>query len=130
MVVRIYELAYIDPMNIEPVVFFRALADATRLRCLVLLQREGELCVCELTHALGLVQPKISRHLAQLREAQIVLDRREGLWVHYRLHPDLPAWARTALEAASTGAAGQPLFVQDRAALADMPNRPGARCCA
>ncbi len=117
-------------MRIEPVVFFRALADATRLRCVVLLRREGELCVCEFTHALGLVQPKISRHLAQLREAQIVLDRREGLWVRYRLHPDLPAWAIAALDAAVVGAADQPLFARDGATLADMPNRPGARCCA
>jgi biotin operon repressor len=70
--------------------FFPALADPTRLRCLLLLATEGELCVCELTHALNESQPKISRHLAMLREAGIVSDRREGLWVHYRLSPDLP----------------------------------------
>jgi ArsR family transcriptional regulator len=48
--------------------FFKMLADSTRLRCLLLMQAEGELCVCELTHALNLSQPKISRHLAHLRE--------------------------------------------------------------
>ena len=47
--------------------FFKALSDLTRLRMLVLLSHEGELCVCELTHALDEIQPKISRHLAQLR---------------------------------------------------------------
>ncbi|MGB5736079.1 MAG: metalloregulator ArsR/SmtB family transcription factor, partial [Thiohalocapsa sp.] len=48
--------------------FFSALANDTRLRCLLLLSRHAELCVCELTHALGASQPHISRHLAQLRE--------------------------------------------------------------
>lgn len=117
-------------MNIDPEALFRALADSTRLRCLVLLQDEGELCVCELTHALDLAQPKISRHLGLLREAGVVSDRRQGLWVYYRLHPELSDWAQDVLGAAARGAADQPPFVQDRAALRDMPNRPGAPCCA
>lgn len=115
-------------MNIDPELFFRALADQTRLRCLALLQQEGELCVCELTHALGVVQPKISRHLAQLREAGIVSDRRQGLWIHYRLHPDLPEWARAVLRTTADGVAATPPFAEDRAALRGMQNRPGARC--
>jgi ArsR family transcriptional regulator len=108
----------------------RALADPTRLRCVVLLQREGELCVCELTHALGESQPKISRHLAQLREAGIVADRRRGVWIHYRLHPEMPEWAAEILAATAAGAADQTPFRDDRAALREMPNRPGASCCA
>ena len=76
---------------------FGALADPTRLRLLLLLADQGELCVCELTHALTEFQPKISRHLAMLREAGIVLDRREGLWIHYRVNPKLPAWVREVL---------------------------------
>jgi ArsR family transcriptional regulator len=117
-------------MNALADTFFRVLADPTRLRCLVLLQREGELCVCELTHALGETQPKISRHLAVLRDARLVMDRRAGQWVHYRLHPDLPAWAHEVLEATTRGLADQPPFAADYAALTEMPNRPGARCCA
>lgn len=109
---------------------FRALADPTRLRCLLLLHSEGELCVCELTHALGESQPKISRHLAQLREAGIVTDHRQGLWVHYRLHPQLPPWAREVLRATADGVADQSPFAADRRALAEMPNRPGTVCCA
>ncbi len=106
---------------------FRALADATRLRCLVLLQREGELCVCELTHALDVSQPKISRHLAQLREAGLVADRREGLWVHYRLHPQLPAWAGAVLTATIAGVGDSAPYAEDRHRLHDMSNRP-SRC--
>ncbi len=101
--------------------FFPALADPTRLRCLLLLVTEGELCVCELTHALNESQPKISRHLATLREAGIVSDRREGLWIHYRLNPDLPSWAREILTTASQANATAKPFAQDRKRLRGAP---------
>ena len=77
--------------------FFQALADATRLRCLMLMVAEEEVCVCEMAHALGETQPKISRHLAALRLTGVILDRREAQWMYYRLHPDLPAWMRDIL---------------------------------
>ena len=63
-------------MNIDPEFLFRALGDTTRLRCLMLLELEGELCVCELTYALHIAQPKVSRHLSVLRETGLVQDRR------------------------------------------------------
>jgi ArsR family transcriptional regulator, arsenate/arsenite/antimonite-responsive transcriptional repressor len=63
---------------------FRALADRTRLRLLNLMG-EDEVCVCFLVEALKLSQPKISRHLAYLRRAGIVVTRRDGKWMHYRL---------------------------------------------
>lgn len=115
---------------LEPGRLFHLLSDTTRLRCVVLLAREGELCVCELTHALGMIQPKISRHLALMREAGLVADRRNGQWVYYRLRPELPGWAQKAIAAAVEGAEGREPFALDRAALAEMPNRPGSRCCA
>jgi ArsR family transcriptional regulator len=96
----------------------------------MLLAAEEELCVCEFTQALGLAQPAISRHLALLREAGIVLDRREGLWIHYRLHPDLPPWAMDVLQATAKGVSGQAPFADDHKVLTDMPNRPGAPRCA
>ena len=116
-------------MNILPEVLFAALANPVRLRCLVLLQSEGELCVCELTHAIGAPQPSISRHLAQLRQAGIVLDRREGLWIHYRLHPSLPEWVKEVLDATAQGVVESEPFNSDRNALAMMPDRP-QHCCA
>ena len=64
--------------------FFLALADKTRLRLLNLM-RENEVCVCFFTEALGESQPKISRHLAYLRNAEIVSVRREGKWMHYKI---------------------------------------------
>ena len=117
-------------MNIQADQFFKALSDLTRLRMLVLLSSEGELCVCELTHALGEIQPKISRHLGLLREAGVVLDRRQGQWIYYRLNPDLPDWARTVIEATTAGVRDVAPYANDQAVLADMPNRPGTRCCA
>jgi ArsR family transcriptional regulator len=117
-------------MSLTTESLFRALADPTRLRCLLLLHGEGELCVCELTHALGESQPKVSRHLAQLREAGIVTDRRQGLWVYYRLHAELPTWAQEILRITAEGVADQAPYAADRQALTEMPNRPGAVCCA
>ena len=109
--------------------FFPALADTTRLRCLLLLATEGELCVCELTQALDVSQPKISRHLAMLRTLGIVSDRREGLWIHYRIHADLPPWARTVLRSASQANTTVKPFALDRKRLRGAPLRPPARCC-
>jgi ArsR family transcriptional regulator len=63
---------------------FKALGDQTRLRIVALLSH-GELCVCHLQEALGLSQPHVSRHLAVLRAAGVVEDRRERRWVYYRL---------------------------------------------
>ncbi len=122
---RIYLL-----MNIPTCRFFKILGDLTRLRILTLLSREGELCVCELTHALGEIQPKISRHLALLREAEIVLDHRQGQWVYYRINPKLPDWALVVLSETAKGIAGQMPFDRDQLDLSKMPNRPGGACCA
>lgn len=117
-------------MNLTSDAFFAALGHPLRVRALVLLQLEGELCVCEFTHAFRVSQPMVSRHLAQLRQAGVVADRREGLWVYYRLHDALPDWAREVLAATAKGVAGQAPYAEDRAALQRMPDRPGAMCCA
>src|SRR5918999_6326412 len=79
--------------NVGLELLFRALADRTRLRLLNLMG-EDEVCVCFLVEALRLSQPKISRHLAYLRRAGIVLTRRDGKCMHYRLIA--PADARLA----------------------------------
>lgn len=81
-----------------PTALFKCLADDTRTRITLLVVSEGELCVCELTAALDLSQPKISRHLALLRSAGLLMDRRQGQWVYYRLHPELPAWVTAILK--------------------------------
>jgi ArsR family transcriptional regulator, arsenate/arsenite/antimonite-responsive transcriptional repressor len=106
-------------MNISPLSFLRALSDETRLRILNLLHKKGELCVCELTHALQLSQPKISRHLAILREHQLLRDRREGQWIYYRLNPDIPGWSLRTLDALIQGAEDKSPFREDEARIQD-----------
>ena len=63
---------------------FRLLSDSTRLRLLLLLDRE-ELSVAELAAITQLAQPRVSTHLAKLKEAGLVSDRREGVFVYYRM---------------------------------------------
>ncbi|MEI6859851.1 MAG: metalloregulator ArsR/SmtB family transcription factor [Shewanella sp.] len=72
--------------------FFKLLSDETRLISLLLIIEEKELCVCELMQALGESQPKVSRHLAQMRKAGLLLDKRQGQWVFYRVNPQLADW--------------------------------------
>jgi len=117
-------------MKLDAINFLKQLADETRLRCLILLKQQGELCVCELTHALELSQPKISRHLAGLRDAGILQRRREGQWIYYSLQSEMPRWARDILDSAAQAVVGLQPYARDRSNLANMPNRPGAACCA
>ena len=117
-------------MNIEPNELFAALAHDTRLRCLLLLMHYDELCVCELTQTIGAAQPHISRHLGQLRELGLVSDRREGLWIHYRINPALPGWVKKVLQTTLEGIGRRAPFTTDEQALTAMANRSGAPRCA
>jgi ArsR family transcriptional regulator, arsenate/arsenite/antimonite-responsive transcriptional repressor len=58
---------------------------------------KGELCVCDFTGALNMIQPKISRHLAILKKYNAVIDRRSGVWIYYRINPQLPKWMQKIL---------------------------------
>jgi ArsR family transcriptional regulator len=66
----------------ELIGLFKALSDETRVRIIKLLEH-GELCVCYIQAALVMGQPKVSFHLAVLKKAGLLKDRREGKWVHY-----------------------------------------------
>ena len=113
----------------QPVDFYKCLADATRLRCLLLVHEEEELCVCELTAALDEIQPKVSRHLAQLRKCGLLADRRQGQWVFYRIAPQLPAWARAVLD--ETARANAAFVRPNLKNLERMGSRPARQrdCC-
>jgi ArsR family transcriptional regulator, arsenate/arsenite/antimonite-responsive transcriptional repressor len=77
----------------------QSLADPTRLRLIHLLERKGEICVCELVDALGVPQYNVSRHLRVLQNAGWLEDRRQGRWVYYRLTRSLKPYQRSLLEA-------------------------------
>lgn len=82
----------------DPTLFYKSLADDTRLKSLMLIELEQELCVCELMVALDEPsQPKISRHLAQLRKAGLLLDRKQKQWIYYRVNLALPAWCKQVI---------------------------------
>lgn len=116
-------------MPMLPPELFKALADETRSRISLLIADEGELCVCELTCALGQSQPKISRHLALLRSSGVLADRRQGQWIYYRLHPQLPEWALQLLQGVAQ--AHRDWLRDDAARLQAMAERPlrQALCC-
>lgn len=113
----------------SPVQFYKCLSDETRLRCLLLIHQEDELCVCELTEALDQIQPKVSRHLAQLKRCELLMDRRQGQWVFYRINPSLPDWAKTVL---SVSAEASDTFLRPNhrrlSAMGDRPERKKS-CC-
>ena len=119
----------VPEMNIGPIQFYKCLADATRLRSMMLIQLEGELCVCELMEAIDESQPKVSRHLAQLRGCGLLTDRRQGQWVFYSINEALPDWAKLVLQV--TVAENLEAIAADLARLESMGNRPERTnsCC-
>lgn len=113
-----------------PEILFNLLSDSTRLRCLMLIHAEEEACVCEMTFALEESQPKISRHLALMRDAGLVTARRDGTWMHYRIDPDLAPWANESLRHVLQQMENLQPFRDDRKRLEQMNNRPGVIACA
>src|SRR5947199_3776930 len=103
-------------------ILFKALADRTRLR-LISLIGESEVCVCFFVAILKTSQPKISRHLAYLRRAQIVSARREGKWMHYRLTEPPDEHAARIFREVRTSLSEHPEFQRDREKLEKV-------CCA
>ncbi|MFB9134610.1 metalloregulator ArsR/SmtB family transcription factor [Vibrio sp. AK197] len=107
--------------------FFKLLADETRVRCLLVIAREHQVCVRELTQALDTSQPKVSRHLAQLRASGVVVDVRQGQWVFYRLSEHLPGWMRKQIQGLVESNCLKQEYQQDIQRLAAMTSRP--QCC-
>jgi len=102
--------------------FFRALADRTRLRLLNLMQAD-EVCVCFFVEILKTNQPKVSRHLAYMRRAGIVGARRDGPWIHYRIVEPADADAARVLKETLSWLATDPEMQRDRDRLVKV-------CCA
>lgn len=106
----------------------KALSDPIRLRIVLLLQTEGELCVCDLMAALGLPQSTVSRHLAYLKHSCWVDIRREGVWIYYSLSQASCNICREMLLTLEKYAAQLPEAVSDRTALAAFLKDKPARC--
>src|SRR6516162_1493204 len=110
-----------DPLD-GCIELFKAFADPVRVRLLNLLV-DGEVCVCHLHEALGLPQSTVSRHLAYLRKRGLVVGRKEGLWVHYRLAKPTGALHRHLLDFFVSGWREIEAFKADRTKLNSRP------CC-
>lgn len=105
----------------EPAVLFQTLADPTRLRLLNLLA-SGEVCVCDLHGTLGVTQPKVSRHLARLKQAGLVDARRNGKWIHYQVATPGDPLIRHVLE-------GLRAWMKKETRLSSERRRLGKVCC-
>jgi DNA-binding transcriptional ArsR family regulator len=93
---------------------FLALADSSRLLALLLLEAEGELCLCQLQEVLELAPSTVSRHMQLLKDTGFVASRKDGRWVHFRLESDLDSrW----LELVHTSKTARKLLKEKRHAL-------------
>lgn len=114
------------PMDFDTVTVFRALGDQLRLAALLLIRNRRELCVCELTEAFGVPQPKMSRHLGTLRDAGLLSTERRGQWIYYSLNPGIPGWLVRILDEIATNNVG--LIEKPRARLQSMADRQSVQC--
>ncbi|NWN90140.1 metalloregulator ArsR/SmtB family transcription factor [Marinobacter adhaerens] len=115
-----------QPADFSPVTLFRALSDELRLTAMLLIRDQKELCVCELTEAFAVSQPKVSRHLAILRETALVATERRGQWVYYSVNPRLPQWVFGVLD--ETARSNTALLESPLAKLQAMAERPAVSC--
>ncbi|MEO0268943.1 MAG: metalloregulator ArsR/SmtB family transcription factor [candidate division WOR-3 bacterium] len=95
---------------------FKILSDETRLRLIVALM-QGEFCVCELVDALKVSQYNISRHLGVLRKSGLVEDRKDGVWVYYRLSPKVSPIIYDILKILKKHTANENIIEEDKARL-------------
>ena len=116
----------LKPANYQPAAIFKALGDDLRLALVLLIRDRDQLCVCELTEAFDVSQPKISRHLASLRDAGLLDTERRGQWVYYSLDPQLPDWVAKVLE--ETANSNKALIEVPLERLQAMTDRPGVSC--
>lgn len=109
--------------NFEALSFYKSLTDDIRLKTLMLTHYHGELCVCELMAAMVEDnQPKVSRNLAVLKKAKVIIGRKHGQWVFYRINPALPLWAKAVI--AQTTENNITLINEELQRLSTMQNRP------
>jgi len=92
----------------------KAAADKNRLRILKMLEQKA-MCVCELSAALGITQPGVSKHLSLLKEAGLVHDERNGQWIDYKLCEErINQYAPVLLKQLSLWINDDPCVRQDR----------------
>ena len=120
-----YEVCMFDFMNIA-----KALSDENRVRILMALNGRSELCVCQLIDLLQLAPSTVSKHLFILRNARLVLGRKEGRWMYYRLNLNAaPAAVAGALSWVIRSVADDPIVAEDDERLTDILSQPPESKC-
>jgi DNA-binding transcriptional ArsR family regulator len=108
----------------------KALADETRVRVLLALQR-GELCVCQIVELTGLATSTISKHMSILKQARLVEGRKDGRWMYYRLAGDpAPELVQRSLDWVAGSLAQEPMVLNDRKRLAAICTSDPQELCA
>ena len=106
----------------------KALSDSTRMRIVLLLLNNGELCVCDIMESLGIPQSTASRHLSLLRSAGLVDGERRGVWMHYRIAEE-EGFGRSLLTALHNHCANLAPVVDDHRRCADhLKNKNEGAC--
>jgi ArsR family transcriptional regulator len=105
---------------------FKTLSDESRLRIYNILLASGELCVCDIQETLRFTQTKVSRHLAYLKRAGLVKDRKQGLWMLYSIAEPRNEEQKQLLRAIAEGLRSNPLAQKDARLLATNIKRG---CC-
>jgi DNA-binding transcriptional ArsR family regulator len=114
------------PRLSELVRIHKALAHPVRLRILAMLRR-GPLCVCQMTAVLQLAASTVSAHLSDLRRSDLVVERKDGKWVEYRLADDAPATAVASVPWRDLEK--DPTVTRDRALLKELRKVPLEELC-
>jgi DNA-binding transcriptional ArsR family regulator len=93
----------------------KALADENRVRALLALCEQEELCVCQIIEMLSLAPSTVSKHMSILKQARLVDSRKEGRWIYYRLaDDDVPIEAATAIAWVKQTLGDDPKIRKDR----------------
>jgi ArsR family transcriptional regulator len=116
-------------MHIEKTKVFSLLSNAVRLRCVYLLAKHDEICVCELVEALNISQPTASKALASLKSSGLVSDRRDANWIYYQLKPELPEWLQTVLSAVVEDLTSNKTYIADEKRFTRLVARPRELAC-
>ena len=109
----------------------KALSDENRVRILLALSEKGELCVCHLIDLLELAPSTVSKHLFLLKNARLIIGRKDGRWMHYRLNnkPEAPPLVAEALEWVVQSIFDDPVIEADRARVEQILSVPLKTSC-
>ncbi len=98
----------------QAVTMYKTLGDETRLRILLLLMEQGELCICDLMNALDMPQSTVSRHVAYMKNAGWLNDRRGGVWMYYSIKPELDNFTKSLAELTCNHLSSAEAIIADR----------------